>query len=57
LRETIVRSTDRAKEAAEALSDYVFRNGKWEQVSYTLDQYVGAVREEFKLGPIELMGD
>jgi hypothetical protein len=37
-------TTDRAKEAVEALADQVFKNGPWEQTAYTLDQYIGAVR-------------
>ena len=50
-------TAEMAKQALLELAEYVFRKGPWVKVDYALDQYVEAVRAEFKLGPIELMGD
>lgn len=50
-------TADTAEAAFQALMQYSFRSGQWEMVDWTLDQYLGAVRQEFGLGPMQLMGE
>ncbi|MFU8871457.1 hypothetical protein [Micromonospora sp. SL4-19] len=46
-----------AEAALKALHEYAFGKGKWEQVEWASDQYLGAVRGEFGLKQIDLVGD
>jgi hypothetical protein len=46
-----------AQKAMRSFNEYVFENGRWEQVEWDEDQYLGAIREELRLPPIPLMGD
>lgn len=43
--------------ALEALHRYVFADGPWESVDYQRDRYLSAVREEFGLPEVAIMGD
>jgi hypothetical protein len=52
--EATARAGERARDA---LFAYTFRNGKWEVVEYERDRYLAAVREEFELPPVPIMGD
>ena len=51
------QSAQMAQSATTALRDFATNDVGWEEVNYRLDQYVGAVREEFHLLPIPLLGD
>lgn len=46
-----------AEAVIKALHEYTFGKGKWEQVEWASEQYLGAIRREFGLKQIELMGD
>lgn len=50
-------TADKAEAAVDALQKYVFRDGRWEEVEWASDQYRGAMRKEFGLKQIKLMGD
>ena len=46
---------DQAKRAMVALEAYTYQGGKWPEVDKFFDRYLGAVREEFHLPPIDLV--
>ena len=48
---------DKALRAIVALDLYTHRGGKWPDVEKHFDRYIGAVREEFHLPPIDLFED
>jgi len=50
-------TSERAVAVIEALYRYTYLSGTWEDVEHSLDQYLGAVRSEFKFPPIKLMGE
>lgn len=50
-------TANKARKSVVDLADFVFLKGTPQQVEFSLDEYIGAIREEFRLGPIELMGD
>jgi hypothetical protein len=52
--EATARAGERARDA---LASYTFRDGEWEAVDYERDRYLAAVREEFGLPPVPIMGD
>lgn len=50
-------TADQAEAAVKALHDCLFGRGRWEQVQWASDQYLGAMRKEFGLNRIKLMGE
>jgi hypothetical protein len=48
---------NQAWRAITALDRYTYRDGMWTEVEKYFDRYLGAVREEFHLPPIELVED
>jgi hypothetical protein len=48
---------DKAKRAITALSKFTYTGGTWPEVDKFFDGYVGAVREEFHLPPIDFVED
>jgi hypothetical protein len=47
----------KADEAFKCLQEYVYGHGKSQDVSLARDEYLGAVRKEFRLPPIAMIGD
>ncbi|GAA5031810.1 hypothetical protein GCM10023258_30300 [Terrabacter aeriphilus] len=43
--------------ARSAMAAYTFRDGTWEDVEYERDRYLAAVRQEFGLPSVPIMGD
>ena len=52
------RTAKKAETALASLQAYTHgTGGRWEQVEWDLDRYLGAIREEFQLAPISLFGE